>query len=335
MSPNGTLSFKTMTREPEQRLPGSAKVPYPEPLPLEERDESAITEITNPKIQIKDLNFFYGKYHALESISMQVAENRVTAFIGPSGCGKSTLLRSFNRIYELYPEQRATGEILFDGNNMLDKKQDVNLLRAKVGMVFQKPTPFPMSIYDNIAFGVRLYERLSRAEMARSRRVGPAQSGAMGRGQRQAQAERRAPSGGQQQRLCIARAIAVKPEVLLLDEPASALDPISTAHIEELIDELKNDYTIVIVTHNMQQAARVSDYTAFMYLGRLIEFGKTEHHLHQSAAQRNGRLHYRALRLTQVAGRRSQVAGRRSTTCYDFSGESVLPPLPPRESNCV
>ena len=264
-----------MTREPEQRLPGAVKVPYPEPLPLEERDESAITEITNPKIQIKDLNFFYGKYRALESISMQVAEKRVTAFIGPSGCGKSTLLRSFNRIYELYPEQRATGEILFDGNNILDKKQDVTLLRAKVGMVFQKPTPFPMSIYDNIAFGIRLYERLSRTEMADRIEWALHKAALWGEVKDKLKQSGARLSGGQQQRLCIARAIAVKPEVLLLDEPASALDPISTAHIEELIDELKNDYTIVIVTHNMQQAARVSDYTAFMYLGKLIEFGKT------------------------------------------------------------
>jgi len=275
MSPNGTLSFRPMTREPEQRLPGAVKVPYPEPLPLEERDESAITEITNPKIQIKDLNFFYGKYRALESISMQVAEKRVTAFIGPSGCGKSTLLRSFNRIYELYPEQRATGEILFDGNNILDKKQDVTLLRAKVGMVFQKPTPFPMSIYDNIAFGIRLYERLSRTEMADRIEWALHKAALWGEVKDKLKQSGARLSGGQQQRLCIARAIAVKPEVLLLDEPASALDPISTAHIEELIDELKNDYTIVIVTHNMQQAARVSDYTAFMYLGKLIEFGKT------------------------------------------------------------
>jgi phosphate transport system ATP-binding protein len=227
------------------------------------------------KITVRDLNFYYGSFHALKHIHLDIPEKKVTAFIGPSGCGKSTLLRTFNRMYELYPEQRAEGEILVDGENVLDKRLDVSLIRAKVGMVFQKPTPFPMSIYDNIAFGVRLFENLSRVEM--DERVEWAlkkaalwtevkdklgQSGA-------------GLSGGQQQRLCIARGIAIKPEVLLLDEPCSALDPISTGKVEELIHELKTDYTVVIVTHNMQQAARVSDYTAYMYLGDLIEFGPT------------------------------------------------------------
>ncbi|MBN8486340.1 MAG: phosphate ABC transporter ATP-binding protein PstB [Burkholderiales bacterium] len=227
------------------------------------------------KITVRDLNFYYGSFHALKHINLDLPEKKVTAFIGPSGCGKSTLLRTFNRMYELYPEQRATGEILVDGENVLDKRLDVSLIRAKVGMVFQKPTPFPMSIYDNIAFGVRLFENLSRVEM--DERVEWAlkkaalwtevkdklgQSGA-------------GLSGGQQQRLCIARGIAIKPEVLLLDEPCSALDPISTGKVEELIHELRDDYTVVIVTHNMQQAARVSDYTAYMYLGDLVEFGPT------------------------------------------------------------
>jgi phosphate transport system ATP-binding protein len=238
-------------------------------------EQASLIDIANPKIVLRDLNFYYGKYRALESINMQVAEKKVTAFIGPSGCGKSTLLRSFNRIYELYPDQRATGTILLDGANVLEKRQDLNLLRAKIGMVFQKPTPFPMSIYDNIAFGIRLYEKLSRAEMADRVEWALSKAALWNEVKDKLKQSGARLSGGQQQRLCIARAIAVKPEVLLLDEPASALDPISTAHIEELIDELKNDYTIVIVTHNMQQAARVSDYTAFMYLGRLIEFDDT------------------------------------------------------------
>ncbi|MDP1705062.1 MAG: phosphate ABC transporter ATP-binding protein PstB, partial [Sulfurimicrobium sp.] len=200
----------------------------------------------------------------------------VTAFIGPSGCGKSTLLRTFNRMYQLYPGQEAKGEILMDGANILDKKQDLNILRAKMGMVFQKPTPFPMSIFDNVAFGVKLYDSLSRRELAervewalRKAALWDEVKDKLGQGGTSL-------SGGQQQRLCIARSIAVKPEVVLLDEPASALDPISTARIEELIFELKEDYTIAIVTHNMQQAARVSDYTAYMYLGELIEFGDTD-----------------------------------------------------------
>ncbi|HKK14236.1 MAG TPA: phosphate ABC transporter ATP-binding protein PstB [Gammaproteobacteria bacterium] len=231
--------------------------------------------VKEPKIVVDNLDFYYGKFRALKSISLQIPENRVTAFIGPSGCGKSTVLRCLNRIYELYPDQRATGEILMDGRNVLDKSQDLNLLRGKVGMVFQKPTPFPMSVYDNIAFGVRLYEKLSRSKM--DERVEWALNKAAIWDEIKGKLRQIGTqlSGGQQQRLCIARAIAVKPEVLLLDEPASALDPISTLKIEELITELKNDYTIVIVTHNMQQAARVSDYTAFMYLGELIEFDDT------------------------------------------------------------
>ena len=227
------------------------------------------------KVSIRGVDFYYGDNHALKNVTVPLYARKVTAFIGPSGCGKSTLLRILNRIYDLYPNQRAEGEVLLDGENILSSKQDLNLLRARIGMVFQKPTPFPMSIYENIAFGVRLYERLSRNDLD----------------MRVEQALRRAAlwdevkdklsenglslSGGQQQRLCIARTVAVKPEVILLDEPCSALDPISTAKIEELIDELTDDYTIAIVTHNMQQAARVSGFTAFMYLGELVEFGTT------------------------------------------------------------
>lgn len=227
------------------------------------------------KIEVKNLNFFYGKFHALKDINLTIEDHKVTAFIGPSGCGKSTLLRVFNRMYGLYPNQRAEGQLLLDGSNILDAHQDLNLLRAKVGMVFQKPTPFPMSIYDNIAFGIKLYERLPKSEMD-ARVQWALQKAALWNEVKDKLNQNGASlSGGQQQRLCIARGIAVKPEVLLLDEPCSALDPISTARIEELINELKSDYTIVIVTHNMQQAARVSDYTAYMYLGNMIEFGDT------------------------------------------------------------
>ena len=232
--------------------------------------------ITNPKILIKDLNFYYGKFHALKNINLDIPERKVTAFIGPSGCGKSTLLRTFNRMYELYPKQKAKGEIILDGDNILDQRQDLNKLRAKVGMVFQKPTPFPMSIFDNITFGVKLYENLNRREMAERVEWALRKAALWDEVKDKLKQSGNSLSGGQQQRLCIARAIAVKPEVVLLDEPASALDPISTAHIEELIHELKEDYTIVIVTHNMQQAARVSDFTAYMYLGELIEFGNTD-----------------------------------------------------------
>jgi phosphate transport system ATP-binding protein len=228
-----------------------------------------------PKIGIRDLRFFYGDSLALKGISLPLAERRVTAFIGPSGCGKSTLLRVLNRMYDLYPRQRAEGEVVLDGENILSPKQDLNLLRSKVGMVFQKPTPFPMTIFDNIAFGIQLYERVSRAELAERVEAALTKAALWTEVKDKLRANGLSLSGGQQQRLCIARTIAAKPEVVLLDEPCSALDPISTSKIEELIDELKNEYTIAIVTHNMQQAARVSDYTAFMYLGELIEFDVT------------------------------------------------------------
>ncbi len=235
-----------------------------------------VQESATAKLAVRNLNFHYGAFHALKDISLDMHTNRITAFIGPSGCGKSTLLRCLNRIYELYPKQKASGEILLDGVNLLSKEQDLNLLRARIGMVFQKPTPFPMSIYDNIAFGVKLYERLSRGAMQERVEWALDKAALWDEVKDKLHQTGTALSGGQQQRLCIARAIAVKPEVLLLDEPASALDPISTLKIEELITELKHEYTIVIVTHNMQQAARVSDYTAFMYLGELIEVGATE-----------------------------------------------------------
>ncbi|MHB8621757.1 MAG: phosphate ABC transporter ATP-binding protein PstB [Sulfuricaulis sp.] len=227
------------------------------------------------KIKVRDLNFFYGKFLALKNVSLEIATNRVTAFIGPSGCGKSTLLRTFNRMYDLYPGQHATGEILLDGANTLSPGTDLFRLRARVGMVFQKPTPFPMSIYENIAFGIRLYEKLSRSQMDDRVEWALQQAALWDEVKDKLKQSGMSLSGGQQQRLCIARAIAVKPEVVLLDEPASALDPISTLKIEELIYELKKNYTISIVTHNMQQAARVSDFTAFMYLGEMVEFGDT------------------------------------------------------------
>jgi len=234
-----------------------------------------IDTIANPKLIVKNLNFYYGNYCALKDINLSIAEKMVTAFIGPSGCGKSTLLRTFNRMYQLYPKQKATGEILLDGVNILDAKQDLNMLRAKIGMVFQKPTPFPMSIYDNISFGVKLYENLSKHDMEARVEWALRKAALWTEVKDKLKQSGTGLSGGQQQRLCIARAIAVKPKVLLLDEPTSALDPISTAHIEMLIDELKEDFTIVIVTHNMQQAARISDFTAYMYLGDLIELGET------------------------------------------------------------
>ncbi|HPR45143.1 MAG TPA: phosphate ABC transporter ATP-binding protein PstB [Ottowia sp.] len=229
-----------------------------------------------PKISARNLNFYYGKFHALKNINLDIPENKVTAFIGPSGCGKSTLLRIFNRMFELYPEQRAEGELLLDGQNLLDPKLDVALVRAKVGMVFQKPTPFPMSIYDNIAFGVRLFENLNKADMDERVEWALRKSALWNEVKDKLGQSGASLSGGQQQRLCIARGVAIKPEVILLDEPCSALDPISTGKIEELIAELKSDYTVAIVTHNMQQAARCSDYTAYMYLGDLVEFGETE-----------------------------------------------------------
>ncbi len=227
------------------------------------------------KVTIRDLNFFYGETQALKNISLSLYANRTTAFIGPSGCGKSTLLRVLNRMYDLYPNQRAKGDVMFDGENILSPSQDLNILRARIGMVFQKPTPFPMSIYDNIAFGVRLYERMSKAELDERVEQSLRRAALWEEVKDKLNANGLSLSGGQQQRLCIARTVAVRPEVILFDEPCSALDPISTAKIEELIDELKADYTIVIVTHNMQQAARVSDFTAFMYLGELIEFDST------------------------------------------------------------
>jgi phosphate transport system ATP-binding protein len=227
------------------------------------------------KITIRDLNFFYGDSRALKSISLSLYQNKVTAFIGPSGCGKSTLLRVLNRMYDLYPHQRATGEVMFDGGNILSPKQDLNLLRARIGMVFQKPTPFPMTIYENIAFGIRLYERLPKSELDGRVETSLRRAALWEEVKDKLGTNGLSLSGGQQQRLCIARTVAVRPEVILFDEPCSALDPISTAKIEELIDELTDDYTIVIVTHNMQQAARVSEFTAFMYLGELIEFDST------------------------------------------------------------
>jgi phosphate transport system ATP-binding protein len=227
-------------------------------------------------IEIRNLDFYYGTFKGLKNINLDIAEGKVTAFIGPSGCGKSTLLRTLNRMYSLYPGQRAEGQINLHGQNILDAKQDLNLLRARVGMVFQKPTPFPMSIYDNIAFGVKLYENLSRSEMDERVEWALTKAAIWNEVKDKLGQSGLSLSGGQQQRLCIARTVAVKPSVILLDEPTSALDPISTAKVEELVNELKNDYTVAIVTHNMQQAARVSDYTAYMYLGELIEFGKTD-----------------------------------------------------------
>ena len=229
-----------------------------------------------PKMSIKAIDFYYGKFHGLKDITLDIAEKRVTAFIGPSGCGKSTLLRTLNRMYSLYPGQRATGEIHFNGQNILGPGIDLNLLRAKVGMVFQKPTPFPMSIYENIAFGIRLYERLSKSEVDDRVESALRRAALWDEVKDKLNTSGQGLSGGQQQRLCIARTVAVKPEVILFDEPCSALDPISTAKIEELIDELKVDYTIAIVTHNMQQAARCTNFAAFMYLGELIEFDTTE-----------------------------------------------------------
>lgn len=227
------------------------------------------------KISVRELNFFYGDHRALKDINVPLYQGKVTAFIGPSGCGKSTLLRILNRMYDLYPNQRAVGHVRLDNEDILSPLQDLNLLRAKVGMVFQKPTPFPMTIYENVAFGIRLYERLSKSELDDRVRHALQRAALWDEVKDKLNANGLSLSGGQQQRLCIARTVAVRPEVILFDEPCSALDPISTAKIEELIDELKDDYTIAIVTHNMQQAARVSDFTAFMYLGELVEFGET------------------------------------------------------------
>ena len=228
------------------------------------------------KIAVRNFNFYYGSFHALKNINLDIPANKVTAFIGPSGCGKSTLLRTFKRMYDLYPGMKAEGELLLDDKNILSKEIDLNLLRAKVGMVFQKPTPFPMSIYDNVTFGVKLYEKLSKSELDDRVEWALRKAALWGEVKDKLKQSGNSLSGGQQQRLCIARAVANKPEVVLLDEPTSALDPISTAHIEELVTELKKDYTIAMVTHNMQQAARVSDFTAYMYLGELIEVDSTE-----------------------------------------------------------
>lgn len=228
------------------------------------------------KVQVRDLNFYYGSFRALKDISLDIPDKKVTAFIGPSGCGKSTLLRTFNRMYDLYPNMRADGNIYLDGQDILAKSMDVNLLRARVGMVFQKPTPFPMSIFDNVAFGVRLYEKMSKAELADRVEWALKKAALWDEVKDKLSASGLSLSGGQQQRLCIARGVATKPEVLLLDEPTSALDPISTGAIEDLIEDLKQDYTIAMVTHNMQQAARISDYTAYMYLGDMVEMGTTD-----------------------------------------------------------
>jgi phosphate transport system ATP-binding protein len=258
MSPDDTAARLALPRAPSDRV-----VPVVEPMPRQ-------------KAVMRNVDFFYDSFRALKNISLPLHDKRVTAFIGPSGCGKSTLLRVLNRIYELYPGQRATGEVLVDGENILATGLDLNLLRSKIGMVFQKPTPFPMSIYNNIAFGIRLYERLSRSELDDRVESALRRAALWDEVKDKLRQSGLSLSGGQQQRLCIARAVAVEPEILLLDEPASALDPLSTQRIEELIAELKSDYCIAIVTHNMQQAARSSDYTAFMYLGELIEFDETE-----------------------------------------------------------
>jgi phosphate transport system ATP-binding protein len=258
-----------MTLDLRSAAPSRAAAPMPNTAEAPEQQPAT-------KVVIKDLHFYYKAFEAVKGVNLALYDKCVTAFIGPSGCGKSTLLRVLNRIYELYPDQRATGEVLIDGRNILDPGQDLNLLRAKVGMVFQKPTPFPMSIYDNIAFGIRLYERLSARELDERVEEALRRAALWDEVKDKLRQSGLSLSGGQQQRLCIARAIAVKPEILLLDEPASALDPISTQRIEELIAELKSDYCIVIVTHNMQQAARSSDYTAFLYLGEVIEFDETE-----------------------------------------------------------
>jgi phosphate transport system ATP-binding protein len=241
-----------------------------------ESTNQAIGQAAINALEVRNLNFFYGSFQGLKDINLDIEQGKVTAFIGPSGCGKSTLLRTLNRMYDLYPGQRAEGTINFYGQNILEPGQDLNLLRSRIGMVFQKPTPFPMSIYENIAFGARLYEKLSRSEMDERVEWALNKAALWNEAKDKLNQSGLSLSGGQQQRLCIARAVAVKPSVILLDEPTSALDPISTGKIEELINELKHEYTIAIVTHNMQQAARVSDYTAYMYLGSMVEYGKTD-----------------------------------------------------------
>jgi phosphate transport system ATP-binding protein len=264
-----------MERPPEMSLQLATSSP---PLP-EVPAQAAPSAAASPfpvKVEIRNVGFRYGKFEALKDVSLSLRDRRVTAFIGPSGCGKSTLLRILNRIYELYPGQVATGEVLVDGENFLAPGLDLNLVRSRIGMVFQKPTPFPMSIHDNVAFGIRLYEKLDKSELDDRVESALRRAALWDEVKDKLRQSGLGLSGGQQQRLCIARAIAVEPEILLLDEPASALDPLSTQRIEELIAELKSDYCIAIVTHNMQQAARSSDYTAFMYLGELIEFDETE-----------------------------------------------------------
>ena len=262
-----------------------------------------------PELQIRNFNFYYNKFLAIKNVSMDVHKRRVTAFIGPSGCGKSTLLRAINRMYDLYPDQRVEGEMLLGGKNILERGVNLTDLRARVGMVFQKPTPFPMSIHDNIAFGVKLHEKLTKAEMDDRVEWALNKAALWGEVKDKLQQSGMSLSGGQQQRLCIARGIAVKPQIILLDEPTSALDPISTARIEELVSDLKHDFTIAIVTHNMQQAARVSDYTAFMYLGELVEFDSDRQPVPETAEEGNRRLHHGSLRIAHGC-----VQGRLSTS---------------------
>ena len=266
-------SIATLIRSPETEEVSLVKRPAQPVFRARDEDESAAPLV--PKLEVRDLNFYYDKSRALTSVNMTIFDRRVTAIIGPSGCGKSTLLRTMNRIYQLYPDQRAEGEILLDGRNILSADVDLNQLRARIGMVFQKPTPFPMSIYDNVAFGIRLYNRVSSSEMNRRVEAALTKAALWDEVKDKLNVSGTSLSGGQQQRLCIARAIALNPDVLLLDEPASALDPGSTEKIEALIDELRVDYTIIVVTHNLQQAARISDFTALMHLGELVEFGDT------------------------------------------------------------
>ncbi len=276
--PAATISAEMPAQEAESRATISAGPPAQEPAPEAAPPAKMLADaISNleQKVTVRNLNFYYGDSLALKNVSLPLCAKKVTAFIGPSGCGKSTLLRVLNRMYDLYPKQRAEGEVLLDGVNILRPEQDLNLLRARVGMVFQKPTPFPMSIHDNIAFGLKLYEKLPKSELADRVEAALKRAALWDEVKDKLHASGLSLSGGQQQRLCIARTVALQPEVILLDEPCSALDPISTAKVEETIDELKENYTIAIVTHNMQQAARVSEHTAFMYLGELIEFGIT------------------------------------------------------------
>ncbi len=271
-----TMAMSIIRRGSLQPLSPKARQKQPDSADFIQQTTADMPDDMPPaKITIRDLSFYYGDFKALKNINIDIPEKSVTAFIGPSGCGKSTLLRTLNRMYDLYPNMRSEGEIHLDGHNILAKSTDVNLLRARVGMVFQKPTPFPMSIYDNVAFGVRLYEKLSKSEMNERVEWALKKAALWPEVKDKLKASGLSLSGGQQQRLCIARGVATKPEVLLLDEPTSALDPISTGAIEDLITDLKNDYTIAIVTHNMQQAARISDYTAYMYLGDMVEMGET------------------------------------------------------------